>query len=379
MPSRSKQCFPCSALSTIPGKTFLLRPCSTRRGWICLRPSWHVCGRCTRGAIFFAAVCHGAETLDDDLGRKLREFCARLESWRTAARISPLGDLLQRLYSETGYPEYVQGPARRGAAIGEFARPARAGGAFDGFTQGGLTRFLRFVESLQAEEGDLGEAPVLGEGDDVVRIMSIHKSKGLQFPVVIVADLGKRFNISDRVGTVLYDGHLGIAPQWADPELGLRAPTVAHQAVAEARRRAAVAEELRVLYVALTRAQEKLVLVGSTADIWATAAGWSQAAEVDGWALPDALLARANTFLDWIGPAVMRHRDGEPLRKAAEKESGVPVHVRDPNPSRIRLGGRYGFGPSSRRAAWRARPGGRGDPGRRLAPARRRRALGPHH
>lgn len=280
----------------------------------------------------FAAVCHGAETLDDDLGRKLREFCARLESWRTAARISPLGDLLQRLYSETGYPEYVQGlPGGAQRLVNLHALHERAA-RFDGFTQGGLTRFLRFVESLQAEEGDLGEAPVLGEGDDVVRIMSIHKSKGLQFPVVIVADLGKRFNISDRVGTVLYDGHLGIAPQWADPELGLRAPTVAHQAVAEARRRAAVAEELRVLYVALTRAQEKLVLVGSTADIWATAAGWSQAAEVDGWALPDALLAGANTFLDWIGPAVMRHRDGEPLRKAAEKESGVPVHVKDPNP-----------------------------------------------
>lgn len=280
----------------------------------------------------FEAVIHGAEVLDDELGRKLQIFRSQLEEWRSAARLSSLGDLIQRLYNETGYPEYVQGlPGGAQRLVNLNALHERAA-RFDGFTQGGLTRFLRFVDSLQQEEGDLGEAPVLGEGDDVVRIMSIHKSKGLQFPVVIVADLGKQFNISDRVGTILYDGRLGIAPQWSDPGLGLRTRTLAHQAVAEARRRATVAEELRVLYVALTRAQERLLLVGSTADIWETAARWSQAADVDGWSLPDHMLARADSYFDWIGPAVLRHRDAEPLRAAARKESGVHVEVQDTKP-----------------------------------------------
>ena len=207
VPSRSKQCFPYSALSTIPGKTFLLRPCSARRGWICLRPSWHVCGRCTRGAIFslpFVTVPRRWTMISD-------ASCGFAHGWSHGGRPASRRRHCCSVYSETGYPEYVQGlPGGAQRLVNLHALHERAA-RFDGFTQGGLTRFLRFVESLQAEEGDLGEAPVLGEGDDVVRIMSIHKSKGLQFPVVIVADLGKRFNISDRVGTVLYDGHLGIA------------------------------------------------------------------------------------------------------------------------------------------------------------------------
>lgn len=281
-----------------------------------------------KGELYDAVVKAAAE-LQDRLGQRLQHFLAQIDTWRTAARLSTLGELLQRIYRDTGYPEYVQGlPGGAQRLVNLNALQERAA-RFDGFTQGGLVRFLRFVDSLQQQDGDLGEAPVLGEGDDVVRIMSIHKSKGLQFPVVLVANMGKTFNLSDRSGSILYHGELGVAPQWADVNLGLRSKTLAHQAVSEIRRRDAVAEELRVLYVALTRAEERLILVGSVRDGWATVGNWSQGVDVAGWPLPDYMLARGKSFLDWVGPAVMRHANGAPLRSMAEAETGQDLHVAD--------------------------------------------------
>lgn len=273
-------------------------------------------------ADYYTAVVRSAEQRNDALGERLRAFLAQLDRWRSAARRESISHLLRLIYQETEYPDYVigmpGGPQRKANLEALLERAQR----FDGFGQGDLTRFLQFVESIQAADGDQGEAPLLGEGDDVVRVMSIHKSKGLQFPVVIVADCGKRFNMEDTRAQILFEGRYGLGLEWVDPNTGVAYPTLSQRAVKEAMLRETVAEELRVLYVALTRAQEHLIIVGSVTDVGATCARWGSAVDINGWPLPEYVLGRAQSYLDWIGPALMRHRDGEPLRQIAAAEDG---------------------------------------------------------
>ena len=121
----------------------------------------------------------------------------------------------------------------------------------------GLFRFLRYIEELKKRETDLSTARTLGESEDVVRIMTIHKSKGLEFPVVIVADLGKGFNVKDAEGDLLMHRELGIGLYRVEKERSLRYSTLSHEAVSACLRKESKAEELRVLYVAMTRAKEK--------------------------------------------------------------------------------------------------------------------------
>lgn len=269
-----------------------------------------------------AAQDAGAEGAAPDLQKVLSRFLASLDRWRTLARRRPLSQVVWQILQETGYLHYVggmPGGAQRQANLLALYERARE---FDQFARQGLFRFLRFIERLQAEQSDMGTAPALGEGEDVVRIMSIHKSKGLEFPVVFVAGLGSRFSEQDLSGDLLLHRDLGFGPQLVDPELRLKYPTLAYHAVREATRLANLAEELRVLYVALTRARERLILVGSVTSLRKACAGWARALAAPGWALPESLLLSARCYLDWIGPAVMRHADGAPLRKLAE-EAGL--------------------------------------------------------
>jgi len=166
---------------------------------------------------------------------------------------------------------------------------------------------------LQERDGDLGTARSLGESENVVRIMSIHKSKGLEFPVVFVAGMGKKFNLTDTHKSVLIHKELGLGPYAVDLELRNLYPTLPRLAIAHRLQMEALAEEMRILYVAMTRAREKLYLVGSVKDLARKTNEWSRVASaVPTPYLPEALLASARSFLDWVGPAVYRHPDVNP-------------------------------------------------------------------
>lgn len=265
------------------------------------------------------------------LDQVLARFLSTLERWRTLARRRPLSQVVWQILQETGYLHYVggmPGGAQRQANLLALYERARQ---FDQFARQGLFRFLRFIERLRAESADMGAAPALGEGEDVVRLMSIHKSKGLEFPVVFVAGLGSKFARQDLSGDLLLERGLGFGPMLVDPELRIKYPTLAHHAVREATRLASLAEELRVLYVALTRARERLVLVGSEKRLRRRCERWARAAAVAGWALPESLLLSADAYIDWVGPAVLRHADGEPLRRLAglslDRASGLDAEV----------------------------------------------------
>ena len=223
------------------------------------------------------------------------------------ARRSPLAELLWSILKETGYFDYVgglPGGSQRQANLRALCDRARE---FDSYGRHGLFRFMRFIERIRETKGDLGTARALGEREDAVRIMSVHKAKGLEFPVVIVLDLGKEFNMEDVRQDILFHRDLGIGVVYCDLERRIKYPTAVHRALSVQLSRESLAEEMRVLYVAMTRAKEKLILIGSARGLEKHVAKWELSE-------PEA----ARTCLDWICPAVQR----------SSEEAEVPFQVR---------------------------------------------------
>jgi len=275
---------------------------------------------------FFRAVVAAAGQ-GGRLGAVLAGFLERLEKWRSQARCGSLADLIWDVYRTTGYYDYVgglPGGAGRQANLRALYDRARQ---YEATAFRGLFRFLRFIELLQEGGQDLGPAPALAESENVVRIMSIHQAKGLEFPVVILADMGRRFYMPDLNGEVLLHKDLGLGPYFVDPGARVSHPTAAWHVVRERLRREQLAEEMRILYVAMTRARERLILTGSAGRLEQAVLRWSHAAAGDGETLPVPVLAEAESFLDWVMPVLMAHPDGEPLRRLAVRSrpaAGTP-------------------------------------------------------
>ena len=277
------------------------------------------------GDLWQALTVYGTQGADNGLRQAVNSFLTSLEKWRNYARRRGVAELITQLYRDTGYYEYV------GAMPGGTVRQANLRALYDRARQyettnfRGLFRFLRFLERLTGDGGDMAVAKALGEGENVVRIMSIHKSKGLEFPVVFVADLGKQFNLRDTTNPILLHKERGIGPYCYQPERRFSFPTLAWHGISHLLTMESKAEELRVLYVAFTRAREKLILVGSASKLADQCARWSRQVGREETALPDSLIATARTGLDWLIPAIMRHTDGAELRKYSACDDELPV------------------------------------------------------
>ncbi|WP_409341354.1 helicase-exonuclease AddAB subunit AddA [Paenibacillus sp. MBLB4367] len=274
-----------------------------------------------KGDGFFAALLayvqepDNASGEDDPIRSRLSRFLEQLDAWRQEARHGALADLIWRIYRETGYYDYVGGlpsGVQRQANLRALYDRARQ---YEATSFRGLFRFLRFVERMRDGGGDLGTARALGEQEDVVRIMSIHKSKGLEFPVVFVAGLGKMFNQQDLNGSFLLHKDLGFGPRYVDTALRVSYPTLPMLAIRRRMRLETLAEEMRVLYVALTRAREKLFLLGTVQSLQKQLERWGRQLSCDTVELPDHELAKARCYLDWLGPALIRHPHAKPLRE----------------------------------------------------------------
>jgi len=265
-------------------------------------------------------VANGQPKADVALHVKTQDFIRLFEQWRNLSRRSGVPELIWQIYRDTGYYDYV------GGMPGGLLRQANLRALHDRAHQyeatnfRGLFRFLRFLERMQGNGSDLAVARALGESENVVRIMSIHKSKGLEFPIVFVADLGKNINLQDSKALVLCHKTLGVGPYVTNPELRFRYPSLARFGISHKLIMETKAEELRILYVALTRAREKLILVGSVSKLAKKAPQWCQVKDQTRLTLPDALIAGAKNYLDWLCPAVVRHAGGLALRQYAECE-----------------------------------------------------------
>lgn len=201
-----------------------------------------------------------------DLQPKVDAFLTMLSHYRQLAVYTPIHKLLQTLIYDTGYLEYVSakpGGEQRKANVEMLMTKACA---FEQTSFFGVFHFLRYIGQLSKYEVDYGEADILDENADVVRIMSIHKSKGLEFPVCIVAGMAKRFNMQDASGRLVTDMDLGIGVDDIDSRARLQSSTMKKNAVALKLRLDTLAEEMRVLYVAMTRAREKLILTAAVKD-----------------------------------------------------------------------------------------------------------------
>ncbi|MBO9128704.1 helicase-exonuclease AddAB subunit AddA [Bacillus sp. 165] len=266
------------------------------------------------------------QSLQDDLFERLQWFMAHLDEWRSIARHQSLSELIWKLYRETGYYDFVgglPGGKQRQANLRVLYDRARQ---YEATAFRGLFRFLRFIERLTDRGDDMGTAKTLGEQEDVVRIMTIHKSKGLEFPIVFVAGLSRKFNTRDINKRYLLHKDLGFGSKFVDPKKRITYTTLPQLAIGRRMKMELISEEMRVLYVALTRAKEKLYLVGTIKDANAQLEKWIEAGEHDQWVLLEHTRAQATAYIDWIGPALMRHRSSTEITSRLPQ---VPEEIRD--------------------------------------------------
>ena len=185
--------------------------------------------------------------------------------------------------------------------------------AYEATSYRGLYHFVRYIENLKKYEVDYGEANIGSESDNTVRIMSIHKSKGLEFPVVFVCGMAKQFNETDSRAKAVMHPSLGIGCDCVDTRLRTRQASLLKKIIQKTTSMENLGEEMRVLYVAMTRAKEKLILTGCVGNMEEQAAKWSQTAATPGETLPYSSLTGASSYLDWVMPALMRHPDARML------------------------------------------------------------------
>ena len=265
-----------------------------------------------------------SETPANKAEEKLFSFYQKYVSLREKVIDIPIHELIELVLKETGYGNYVAAmPAgvRRRANIDMLLEKAIV---YEKTSYKGLFHFVRYIDELQKYDVDFGEADLIGENEDVVRIMSIHKSKGLEFPIVFVSGLGKNFNKQDTRNRMVLHPEYGLGLDAMDGKRRIKAPTIAKAAIAKQIELENLGEELRVLYVALTRAKEKLILTGSKKDIAAKVESCVQ--EVSGYddrqggLLPYLKREGAASYLDWLLPALLSYGEKYPITLVTAEE-----------------------------------------------------------
>lgn len=276
------------------------------------------------GSLWSLMPAYAKEVQDE----RLLAFIDHMERWRTLSRRHGVTDLLWDIYESQDYVNYVgampNGLVRRANVLALYDRAK--GYEASGFR--GLFRFLRFVESLRDSNQDMPLANVVSEADNVVRLMTIHKSKGLEFPVVFLSGVQKGFNMMDLRSELLIDKNAGLGLKGYFPDIRVSFPTIPWFYVKDVKEAALKAEEQRILYVALTRARDKLIMTGHFKGFKNAKGKLStlgelikNAASVEGQQLPTDIITQANTYLEWLIMGFTRHLDGgNPLRVAIEYE-----------------------------------------------------------
>ena len=215
---------------------------------------------------FYTCMQKAIIDVDSNLKEKIQHFFDNLDKWRKEKEYLALDELIWKIYSDTGYYNYVglmpNGDLRQ-ANLKMLFQKAKD---YESSNFKGLYNFINFIDKLKISSGDMGSAKLIGENDDVVRIMSIHKSKGLEFPVVFLSSTGKQFNLNDLKEDVLLHQEMGIGAKYIDYDKQVKYDTLSKLAIKNKILVETLSEEMRILYVALTRAKEKLFITGVTRD-----------------------------------------------------------------------------------------------------------------
>ena len=287
--------------------------------------------QCVKGPFFEAikAYCKN----EDELSEKCREFMAKIELWRDYAKYMPASKLVWKLYEETGIYAFA------GALFGGEEAQANLRLLFERAKQyeksgfKGLFHFVKYMTRLEKKEEDLSSAKLIGEGHDVVKIMTIHKSKGLEFPVVFLAGCGKKFHEEKK--KICLHKELGFGIDEINRDESWSVTTIAKNAVTSAERTESISEEERKLYVAMTRAKEKLIVVGTTnaktEGIQKCEAKWEKMLASAEDKMLAGVAGGVNRFIDWIAPVARKAADVwhyetveyEPLFEEIEEENSI--------------------------------------------------------
>lgn len=252
---------------------------------------------------FYNAMQKAKINVGKNLQEKIEKFLTNLEKWRKEQEYLALDEFVWKLYSDTGYYNYVglmpNGELRQANLKMLFERAKQ----FETASFKGLYNFINFIEKLKLSSEDLGSAKLIGENDDVIRIMSIHKSKGLEFPVVFLANTGKQFNLMDLNKNILLHQELGIGVKYINYDKQVQYDTLSKSAIKSKVFTETLSEEMRILYVALTRAKEKLYITGTMNDYEKEIEKMKMQVErysKNGNKINQILIKKYKKYLDWI-------------------------------------------------------------------------------
>lgn len=259
---------------------------------------------------FYDAIVEASKNEELNVNKKTVKLLQQIKEWRKKQEYLTLDELIWQIYLDTGYYNYVSlmpnGKLRQANLKMLFEKAKEyEKGSFKG-----LFNFINFIDKLKMSSGDMDSAKVIGENEDVVRIMSIHKSKGLEFPVVFLSSTGKKFNMQDLNDNILLHQDIGIGPKYIDYERRIEYNTLAKVAIAQKNKIETISEEMRVLYVALTRAKEKLIITGLSKDIEKENA--KKQALLDMYKkqeIPPSILKNYKSYLDWLVLVYLNNKD----------------------------------------------------------------------
>ncbi len=241
------------------------------------------------------------EQTSESIKEKISKFLMEIDNWRKENEYLPLNELIWKIYMDTGFYNYVSlmpNGAIRQANLKLLFEKAKD---YEKASFQGLFHFIRFIDELRVSNSDMDSAKIIGENENVVRIMSIHKSKGLEFPVAILTSTSKKFNLRDVASPILINQDLGFGIQFIDCERKIQYPTLTKLALAQKITIETLSEEMRILYVALTRAKEKLIITGLEKDLQKS---FSKKEDIlkryNEEKIHPNILKRYHSYLDWI-------------------------------------------------------------------------------
>lgn len=257
-----------------------------------------------RKSTFYEAMQKARITVETALRHKIDDTINKLNAWKSEEKYIPLNEFIWKLYIDTGFYNYVgllpNGSLRQANLKLLFEKAKQ----YEAASFKGLFNFINFINKVKTSSKDMASAKIIGENDDVIRIMSIHKSKGLEFPIVFLASTGKKFNMQDLNNPILLHQDIGIGMQYIDSERKIEYSTLAKEAIKLKIKKETISEEMRVLYVALTRAKEKLIITGLSRDLTKSLEKktklLSNFSSEKNEKIPPALVEKFPSYLDWL-------------------------------------------------------------------------------
>lgn len=265
-----------------------------------------------RNSTFYEAMLKARLVVNENLKNKIEKLLQNLDTWRKEEEYLPLDELIWKLYTDTGFYHYVSlltnGDLRQANLKLLFEKAKQ----YEKASFKGLFNFIQFIDKVKTSSGDMGSAKLIGENDNVIRIMSIHKSKGLEFPVVFLCGTGKQFNLQDLNKPILLHQDIGFGAKFIDSERRIEYNTLAGEAIRIQTKRETISEEMRVLYVALTRAKERLIITGLSKDLHKSLQEKEELLntyESSKEKINPKLVEKYVSYLDWLELVYLHHKE----------------------------------------------------------------------